>query len=104
MQNIISAVIAFLIWSVVALAVFYTPGDTVDIPEQYWTVHTIESGDTLWEIARASKGNTRDIVFEIEQRNPGLDAGRLIPGQRILVPATPGYLEKYAVFGIPEEQ
>nr|DAO43281.1 MAG TPA: LysM [Caudoviricetes sp.] len=56
------------------------------------TYHVVQSGDTLWEIAGHymdyETGSNRGILdFEegILSENPGLEGGRLIPGQVIKI-------------------
>ena len=56
------------------------------------TYHVVQSGDTLWEIAGHymdyETGSNRGILdFEegILQENPGLEGGKLYPGQVIKI-------------------
>ena len=56
------------------------------------TYHVVQSGDTLWEIAghymNYETGSNRGILdFEegILSENPGLEGGRLFPGQVIKI-------------------
>lgn len=48
--------------------------------------HVVASGETLWEIAR--QYGVR--LGELEAANPDVDARRLRPGHRLMVPLTPG--------------
>jgi hypothetical protein len=43
--------------------------------------HTVESGETLWSIAR----DQRTSPYILEKLNPGIHPDRLYPGQRIRV-------------------
>lgn len=55
---------------------------------QYEYVH-VESGDTLWDIAKKHKSDDTDIrkaVFEISKANNDIDASALYPGMVISVP------------------
>ena len=49
---------------------------------------TVAPGDTLWGIAKRyyPGEHTGKKVFEIQQLNPGLDPGRLMPGQTVWLP------------------
>ena len=49
---------------------------------------TVVPGDTLWGIAKRyyPGEHTGQRVFEIQQLNPGLDPGRLMPGQTVWLP------------------
>ena len=51
----------------------------------YWVV---TQGETLWAIARRCYPgeHTGKMVHEILARNPGVDPGRLVVGQRIVLP------------------
>lgn len=59
---------------------------TMDEPEEKHVV--IKPGDTIWAIARREYGGaeTGRWVYEICQLNPGIDPGRLQPGQKVRVP------------------
>jgi hypothetical protein len=59
---------------------------TMDEPEERYV--TVRPGDTIWAIARREYGGaeTGRWVWEICQMNPGLDPGRLQPGQKVRVP------------------
>jgi membrane-bound lytic murein transglycosylase D len=48
-------------------------------------VHTIQSGDTLWDIAKKYPGIS---VNDIKKANSGLNYDRLKPGQKIKIPNT----------------
>lgn len=72
------------------LADALTPEPVVSEPApppcgDYWVV---TPGDTLWAIARRCYPgeHTGMAVHEILDANPGVDAGRLIVGQRIVLP------------------
>ena len=45
-------------------------------------VHVVRSGDTVWEIARRHAADVTTVL----RSNPTIDLGRLVAGQRILVP------------------
>ena len=49
---------------------------------------TVAPGDTLWGIAKKyyPGEHTGERVFEIRQLNPGLDPGKLMPGQTVWLP------------------
>jgi nucleoid-associated protein YgaU len=47
--------------------------------------YTIQKGDTLFKIARARYGDA-SAVRKIKEANPGLDADRIRPGQKINLP------------------
>lgn len=49
---------------------------------------TVVPGDTLWGIAKTyyPGEHTGKKVFEIQQLNPDLDPGKLMPGQTIWLP------------------
>lgn len=49
---------------------------------------TVVPGDTLWGIAKRyyPREHTGERVFEIQQLNPGLDPGKLMPGQTVWLP------------------
>jgi LysM repeat protein len=49
---------------------------------------TVQPGQSLWTIAAAAAPgrDTRDVIAEIVQLN-NLDAGRVMPGQELFVPA-----------------
>ncbi len=73
----IVAVVALLLWSVVAAG-----SDGAGEPH----VYTVKPYDTLWSIAVAHyAGDPRDGVWRLRQRN-GLDGTLIRPGQRLLVP------------------
>lgn len=64
-------------------------------PARTTTVHVVRyipAGGTVWgavESAMAETGDTRpvdQVMFETKQLNPGLSAGLVQPGTRIIVP------------------
>ena len=64
-------------------------------PARTTTVHVVRyipAGGTVWgavESAMAETGDTRpvdEVMFETKQLNPGLSAGLVQPGTRIIVP------------------
>ena len=62
-------------------------GEAPTPPAQQTVV--VREGDTLWSIARAVRpaADPRATIAEIEQMNISVDAGGLVPGQSLLVPA-----------------
>jgi hypothetical protein len=48
----------------------------------------VEAGQTLWDIARAARpdDDPRDTIHQLEQLNPALAGGVIVPGQEVLVP------------------
>lgn len=52
------------------------------------TVHTVSSGESLWELAEkyAPDDDPRAFVFELRRLN-GLDTSSVSPGQKLLIPA-----------------
>lgn len=48
--------------------------------------HTVVRGDTLWGLAQKYLGAGRRWT-EIQAANPGIDPSKLMPGQRLLIPA-----------------
>lgn len=62
-------------------------GDVVLVADEPKHV-VIKSGDTIWDIARQEYGGaeTGRWVYEICQLNPGIDPGRLQPGQKVRLP------------------
>ena len=81
---------------VLAIAIIWVKSDmdawaertvmTMDEPEEKHVV--IKPGDTIWAIARREYGGaeTGRWVYEICQLNPGIDPGRLRPGQKVRLP------------------
>ncbi len=50
--------------------------------------YVVEPGDTMWEIAASHATpsvDLRKMIAEIEELND-IDAGHLVPGQRLLIP------------------
>jgi LysM repeat protein len=73
----IVAVVAALLWSVVAAG-----SDGAGAPRAY----VVKPYDTLWSIAVAHyAGDPRDGVWKLREHN-GLDGTLIRPGQRLLVP------------------
>ena len=81
----VAALIAVLVSPLAAAAV--RPGDAPPAA-QPTSVVVVRDGDTLWSIAlQARPGeDPRATVLEIQQRN-GVDAGSLVPGMTLQVPA-----------------
>jgi hypothetical protein len=80
-----TALIAVLLSPLAAAAV--RPGDDAP-PAPPSSVVVVRDGDTLWSIAlRARPGDDpRATILEIQQRN-GVDAGSIVPGMTLQVPA-----------------
>ena len=51
--------------------------------------YVVREGDTLWSIARQVRpaADPRATIAEIERTNVSVEAGGLVPGQSLLVPA-----------------
>ncbi len=81
-----TALIAVLLSPLAAAAV--RPVDDAPPAPQPSSAVVVRDGDTLWSIAlRARPGeDPRATVLEIQQRN-GVDAGSLVPGMTLQVPA-----------------
>lgn len=59
--------------------------------ERYYLSVEIEKGDTIWDIAekyRPEGWGTRKFMDEITKFN-GIDSGKILPGQHILIPIYP---------------
>ncbi len=70
--------------SVFLWAVFVRPSQAVS-PER---IYVVKPQDTLWSIAAANYGgDPREAVWRLQQRN-GLDGATLVPGQRLMLPAS----------------
>ncbi len=70
-------------------AVFGLPTAHAASADEYTEV-VVESGDTLWKIARSygpANVDTRVVVYNIERVN-GISADSLVPGQILLVPVS----------------
>lgn len=61
------------------------PGTRLPTPSAAVTKHTIETGDSLWAIA-ARYYEDGSLWPRIKAANPGLDEGRLLVGQQIVIP------------------
>jgi len=81
-----TALIAVFLSPLAAAAV--RPGAEAPPAPQPSSVVVVRDGDTLWSIAlRARPGDDpRATILEIQQRN-GIDAGSLVPGMTLQVPA-----------------
>lgn len=80
--------------SIIALAIIAMLAMAV-CPAETTTVHVVRyipAGGTVWgavESAMAETGDTRpvdEVMYETKQLNPGLNAGLVQPGTRIIVP------------------
>lgn len=80
--------------SIIALAIIAMLAMAV-CPAETATVHVVRyipAGGTVWgavESAMAETGDTRpvdEVMYETKQLNPGLSAGLVQPGTRIIVP------------------
>jgi LysM repeat protein len=66
-------------------------GEAVDGIE-VTSVHTVQAGDSLWEIARSIAPESSDLrvtVGEIRELN-GLVTSIIVPGQELLIPTPSG--------------
>ena len=79
-----SAAVGVGLAHVVALATIPLPPPATECGT-HWVVR---AGDTLWHVARTCYPHVdrRMAVDAIEAANPGADAGRLQPGQRLVLP------------------
>ena len=79
------ALIAVLLSPLAAGAV--RRGEAPPPPAQQTVV--VREGDTLWSIAQLVRpeADPRATIAEIEQLNVSVDAGGLVPGQSLVVPA-----------------
>ena len=79
------ALIAVLLSPLAAGAV--RRGEAPPPPAQQTVV--VREGDTLWSIARQVRpaADPRATIAEIERMNVSVDAGGLVPGQSLVVPA-----------------
>ena len=80
-----------LLGAVLALSIVFGSG-SVASPERghapATTTVVVTEGASLWSIADdiAAPGETREVMYEIEQLN-GLESSVLVPGQTLVVPA-----------------
>jgi len=47
-------------------------------------IHTVQNGETLWDIARQYPGDPRKTVYEIREMND-LESAIIYPGQKLIV-------------------
>ena len=86
---IVFVALCLMILAASVSAVFGATAAHAASAEEYVEV-TVESGDTLWNIARAygpSNADLRVVVYNIERVN-GISADSLMPGQILLVPVS----------------
>ena len=84
----IITMVLMIIMSISAMVHNVYAGGKGDVTNTYYAI-TVESGDTLWEIAqRYSNDNTdiRRFIYEISSIN-GLDTAEIVEGQQLLIPA-----------------
>ena len=76
---------AYLVWIDTPIVVEAAEPVPPPLCSDYWVV---TPGDTLWGIARRCYPgeHTGRVVDAIQRANPGLDAGRLHVGQRLVLP------------------
>ncbi len=65
----------------------YQPADQTAnaVTEGNFLIHTVRSGDTLWDIAREYDGVTVDQIKRLNQLN---NASRIKPGQKLKISQT----------------
>lgn len=89
-QTALSRVLVTLSTIVVGLVLLLpSAGNAVD-DLNTTEIHTVQPGDTLWEIAAAATpagDDVRDTVFVIKSLN-GLTSSIIMPGDQLQVPAT----------------
>ena len=73
---------------VVGLVLLLPATGNADIDVTTWDVHTVQPGDTLWDIAAdftSPDGDVRGTVAEITEAND-LSGSLIHPGQELFVP------------------
>lgn len=87
----IKSIIALVISIIILLALATTAlglNTAQSLQEEQYLIVSIESGDTLWDIAQSNSPDhmdTRKVIYQIKQVND-LDNGYIYPGQTIKIP------------------
>ena len=88
MKSNITKVILILLIAAVALLITAFSIGIKNAEPSCWREYIISSGDTVWSIAREEYGDSVDIrrYTDMIISENGIDAGRLHPGDVILIP------------------
>lgn len=88
MKSNITKVILILLIAAVALLITAFSISIKNAEPSCWREYIISGGDTVWSIAREEYGDSVDIrrYTDMIISENGIDAGRLHPGDVILIP------------------